>query len=215
MKRQTWAGRRGSGIKDGRYVEDFYTSKAKREGYKARSVLKLSEIDSRFGLFAPGMKVLDLGAAPGSWSQYAVEHSRGGRVVAVDLKDLDPALLPSLTYYKGDFRSRELQSGLRALGPYNLILSDMAWNTTGNRLVDTGRSLSMIEEVVSLLPELLGAGGSLLFKIFQSGGEESLASELRRDFRSFQRIRPKTVRSQSFEIYYLFRHYSGVSDPID
>ena len=211
--------------KNRNYVHDSYTDQAIRDGYKARSVFKLSEIDQRHKLLHPGMRVIDLGAAPGSWSRYVLQRicagssSKNGNVspwlCAVDLQGLEPELqrAANLTFYQADFTSPAIQqlilSQLQQHGLFDLVLSDMAPRTTGNRTVDTGRSEALLQEVLAVLPRFLKPEGNLLFKLFQGGGEQDLQKELRNIFRLCQRLKPQAVRSQSCEIYFLCKGYLG------
>lgn len=201
------------------YVCDSYTQKAKREGYRARSVYKLRQIDRLHHLLRPGMQVLELGAAPGSWSRYALQKIQAGRSKAwlccLDLQPIDKLLQksPGLHFFCGDFTdTRTQQSILQALkqrgaARFDLILSDMAPKTSGNRTVDSGASEALAEAVLAVLPIFLAPGGNLLFKLFQGGGENTLEQKLRGLFAGCKRIRPQAVRSQSFEIYFLCKGY--------
>ena len=206
-------------IKNPVYACDNYARQAKREGYRARSVYKLRQIDELHHLLRPGMQVLELGAAPGSWSRYALQQIQAGRSKAwlccLDLEPMDQLLqqLPGCTFFCGDFTdTRTQQSILQALeqrgaARFDLILSDMAPKTSGNRTVDSGASEALAEAILAVLPTFLAPGGNLLFKLFQGGGENTLEQKLRSLFAACERIRPQAVRSQSFEIYFLGKGY--------
>ncbi len=182
---------------------DFWATKARKEGYPARSVYKLQEIDERFRLIRRGMRILDLGAAPGSWSLYALKALKGtGFLTSVDLKALSlPALSRAANFLavQGDLLAEATFESLR--GPYDLIMSDAAPDTTGNRTVDTGRSAEIARGVLALAERLLAPAGSLLFKLFQGGEERDILAEVRERFESARNFKPKASRKISFETY--------------
>jgi 23S rRNA (uridine2552-2'-O)-methyltransferase len=202
---------------------DFWSLKAQKEGYPARSVYKLMEIDGKFGLLGktlPGRpRILDLGAAPGSWSLYilrrfkSVSVDAGGSVplllAAVDLQGLsrrfDKGLFDRKDFFfiQGDFGSAEVRDAVSGLGPYTVLLSDAAPATTGNRTVDTRRSLDLAEQILVYADSALAPGGSLAMKVFQGSGAEDLAARLRERFTGVRSFKPKACRSDSFEIYFL------------
>ena len=215
--------RKQTNFKNPDYVHDRYTEQALKAGYKSRSVFKLRQINAQHGILKPSMRVLELGAAPGGWSRYICEciQPSGKKLqertwlCAIDLLELDPELqhLPMVCFFQMDFTSPELKplllSYIQSDGLFDVILSDMAPGTTGNRTVDTGRSESLVGEIISLLPFFLKAGGTLLFKLFQGGGEQRIQQELHSMFASCKRLKPDAVRSQSFEIYFLCQDYNG------
>ena len=182
---------------------DFWALKAKKDGYPARSVYKLMEIDKKFSLIRPGARVLDIGAAPGSWSLWVLKRLAGqGFVAAVDLQDLSPR--PSFNNYlflRGDLFDPELRSRLVAAGPYGLVLSDAAPATTGNRLVDQAASEGLVEAVIEYAEAGLSPGGALVAKIFQGGAESALLKRLRGRFAKARGFKPEACRSESFETY--------------
>lgn len=188
---------------------DHYTQRAKREGYPARSVYKLEEIDRKQPLFGPGSSVLDLGAAPGSWSLYVSRRvGPGGKVVAVDLKPLGLRSVPeNLEALEGDLYDEAIQQRLAELGPYDAVVSDAAPATTGNRSVDTSRSAGLVEFFIYMLPGWLRPGGSFVAKLFQGGDERSLLGEARRRFESARMLKPKACRKDSFETYLIGTGY--------
>ena len=183
---------------------DSYTLRARREGYPARSVYKLEEINKTHKLIKPGDTVLDVGAAPGSWTLFTHrELLKGkGRIVAVDLNplNLDP-VPPTVTAFVGDAFSKEIRAKLVENGPYDTIISDAAPMTTGNRTVDTTRSEWLAEQVVYLAEEQLRIGGNLVIKIFQGGGQEEVLKTMRGIFTKAKAFKPKACRDDSFEIY--------------
>ena len=183
---------------------DSYTQRAHREGYPARSVYKLEEINQAHHLIKPGDSVLDVGAAPGSWTLYTHRNliKGNGRIVAVDLNPLRLDPVPStVTAFVGDAFSREIRAHLTELGPYDAIISDAAPMTTGNRTVDTTRSEWLAEQVVILASEQLRTHGNLVIKIFQGGGQEAILKTMRGMFAKAKPYKPKACRDDSFEIY--------------
>ncbi len=193
---------------------DHYTRQAKKEGYPARSVYKLQELDQRFGLIPREGSVLDIGASPGSWTLYAGRKSQGRlKLVAVDLKPLDARLADktrlSLT---GDVFSEEIREQLIEYAPYSLVMSDAAPATSGNRTVDCGRSFSLVEGIIEILPELLAPGGSFTAKIFQGGMERRLLERMQTMFTTARMNKPKACRRESFETFLVGTGFSGISE---
>ena len=190
--------------KKGRRRQDHLARKAQYDGYRARSVYKLVALDEKFNLFPRRadhagetvMRVLDLGAAPGSWTQYAVKN--GAQVVAVDLQEMRVA---GADCRQADFTDPEVVAALSSDGPFDLVLSDAAPATTGNKIVDTSRSEGLVEAIVANLPTWLIPGGKCAFKLFQGGGEQALLAALRERCDRAVLYRPKAVRSESFETY--------------
>ncbi len=197
---------------------DYWSLKAQKEGYPARSVYKLAEMDQKFGLFrgcravgGPGsFRALDIGAAPGSWSLYALRKMGGsGFLAAADLSPLsrqhDKGLFdgPNFFFLQGDITEAGNREVLVSKGPYRLIMSDVAPSTTGNRSVDTLRSLALAEAVVDYAELALEPGASLVVKVFQGGDTAEVLRRLRSLFRTAKSFKPEACRSESFETYYL------------
>lgn len=183
---------------------DSYTLRAHREGYPARSVYKLEEINTSHHLIKPGDSVLDVGAAPGSWTLFTHREllKGNGRIVAIDLNPLNLNPVPAtVTAIVGDAFSKENRARLIALGPYDAIISDAAPMTTGNRTVDTTRSEYLAEQVVLLAGEQLKEHGNLVIKIFQGGGQVEILNSMRAMFVKAKAFKPKACRDDSFEIY--------------
>jgi 23S rRNA (uridine2552-2'-O)-methyltransferase len=190
-----------------RHVADPYVRKAKALGYRSRAAFKLTEIDRTDRLFAAGQRVVDLGAAPGGWSQVAAERvGPSGRVVAVDLLELAP--LPGVTVIRGDFTDdavlREVE---RALGgaPVDLVLSDLSPNLSGVAASDQARSIHLCELAVEFGLAHLKPGGTLLVKSFQGAGFPALLQRLRGGFERVVSRKPDASRSRSSEMYLLAR----------
>ena len=181
---------------------DSYTQKAHKEGYPARSVYKLEEINASHRLIKPGDSVLDVGAAPASWTLYTHREliKGNGKIVSVDLNplSLDP-IPPTVTEFTGDAFSREIRAKLVEEGPYDAIISDAAPMTTGNRIVDTTRSEWLAEQVVILAGEQLKVHGNMVIKIFQGGGEQEVLKTMRQMFTKAKAFKPKASREDSFE----------------
>lgn len=180
---------------------DHFTKAAKARGFPARSVFKLEEIDRRVGLLRQGQKVLDLGCAPGSWSLYVSTKIGGnGRLLAVDLQPIAQAFPKNSTFVQGD--ARALSRGILAThAPYDVVLSDMAPNTTGNRLQDQIRSFELFMFAVDMAEGLGGKGSSFVGKIFMGPDFESARKRLRAVFETTRVIRPEGVRTSSFEVF--------------
>jgi 23S rRNA (uridine2552-2'-O)-methyltransferase len=191
--------------KHGRRRQDHLARRAHSEGYHARSVYKLVDIDRKYGVFSSGLTaVLDLGAAPGSWTQYAVE--RGASVLAIDLVHMDVA---GATCIAGDFTEPEMVARLAEEGPFDLVMSDAAPATTGNKVVDTGRSEALVESILWNLPQWLAPEGFCIAKIFQGGGEQNLRREFQTRFERAHLFRPPAVRKESFETYLVGIGFQG------
>ncbi len=184
---------------------DFWALKAKKEGYPARSVYKLEEIVAKFGLMKAGSTpaILDIGAAPGSWSLWILRRLAGaGKLAAVDIQDLGIAPPDAnFSFIKGSILDEAIRARLRELGPYSLVVSDAAPSTTGNRLVDQSRSEELVESVTDLALEVLAPGGSLVMKIFQGGEEKRLITGLKAHFTQARGFKPEACRAISFETY--------------
>ncbi|MDR2921744.1 MAG: RlmE family RNA methyltransferase [Treponema sp.] len=189
--------------------QDHWQLKAKKEGYPARSVYKLKEMDEKFGLIKPRITILDLGAAPGSWSLYILRKIPGASLVSVDLSPLsreyDKCLFDgeNFSFIRGDFTAPPVRDGIISRGPYNLIISDAAPATTGNRVVDTSRSLELAEAAALYAETALSSGGSLAIKVFQGGDTRELLKRLGGLFKTAKSYKPQACRSDSFETYYL------------
>jgi 23S rRNA (uridine2552-2'-O)-methyltransferase len=196
---------------------DHWSLRAQKEGYPARSVYKLMEMDGKFGLLdtpdrAGRVRVLDLGAAPGSWSLYALRKFAGKKnrsLTAVDLSPLSARHGPGFFdggqcfFIRGDMTAPEIREAVLARGPFSLILSDAAPATTGNRSVDAFRSLELAETALSYAEAALSPGGALAVKVFQGGDAQGLLKKIRGLFESGRSFKPQACRGESFETYYL------------
>ena len=189
-----------------RQLNDPYVQEAKRAGYRARSVFKLEEIDARFALIDKGAPVVDLGAAPGSWSQYAAQQ--GARVVALDLLPMDP--IQGVEILEGDFLEPATQAALTARlgGKVATVLSDIAPDATGRRLVDRLKAEAVGEAVVGFACAVLDNDGKLLIKLVK-GAETAVMDMARAHFAKLRLLRPKATRSDSSETYLLATGFRG------
>lgn len=190
------------------HVNDPYVQQAQKEGWRSRALFKLKEIDGRDRLLKPGMIVVDLGAAPGSWSQYAAKRIQpGGRLIALDLLDFAP--LPGVEFIQGDFREdavlERLKSSL-AGRQADLVLSDMAPNMTGIAATDSVQVLSLAELTLEFARENLKPGGDLLVKVFQGAGFMELRRAMQAVFASLATRKPAASRDRSAELYLLARN---------
>ncbi|MCL2382301.1 MAG: RlmE family RNA methyltransferase [Treponema sp.] len=195
---------------------DHLSLKAHKEGYPARSVYKLKEMDEKFGLLKPArrkaqapFKVLDLGAAPGSWSLYVLRKISPVSLVSVDLSPLsrqyDQGLFDrqDFVFMQGDFTAAEVRAAILSHGPYDLVLSDAAPATTGNRSVDTLRSLELAGTVLDYAGAALAEAGNVALKVFQGGDTGTLLKKMRGLFETGKSFKPQACRSESFETYYV------------
>lgn len=193
---------------------DHYTDLAKKEGYPARSVYKLQEINQKQLVVHRAARVLDVGAAPGSWSLWLSRHlGPGGEVVAVDLNPLDLDSLPAnLTEITGDIYDEQIQRRIAAAAPFDAVVSDAAPATSGNRTIDTSRSAGLVEFLIYMLPSWLVPEGNFVAKIFQGGEEQQLLRTLREQFSSAKMFKPKACRKDSFETYLIGTGYRRQTD---
>ncbi len=197
-----------------RQLNDPYVAKAKREGYRSRAAYKLLEIDDKFRLLKPGQTVVDLGAAPGGWSKIAAQRvgaAEGkGRVVAIDL--LEMGEIPGVQFAQLDFHAVDAPAKLRAMlggGRADVVLSDMAANTTGHRKTDQLRIVGLVEIAAAFAAEVLNPGGAFLAKVFQSGADTELLAQLKRDFAVVKHVKPAASRQDSSERYVLATGFRG------
>jgi len=189
-----------------RQLNDPYVARAKREGLRSRAAYKLIEIDDKAKLLKRGTRVIDLGAAPGGWSQAAAKRVGSpthGRVVAIDILQMEP--LVGVDFVQLDFLAPEAPEKLKAMlgGPAALVLSDMAANATGHRKTDHLKIVALVEAAAEFAREVLAPGGAFLAKVLQGGTEASLLAVLKRDFASVKHVKPAASRSDSSELYLL------------
>ena len=182
---------------------DFWSKKAFSEGYPARSVYKLQEIDQKFGMIKKNYKVLDLGAAPGSWTTFLLRQMEGsGKVVSCDLNPLSKSVKgENLVFIQGDLQAKEIFDKIKTEGLFDLVVCDAAPLTTGNRVVDTARSSGLVKMAIWYAETMLKTGGNFAVKIFQNGDQQALLKKMREVFSNAKGFKPQACRSESFETY--------------
>jgi 23S rRNA (uridine2552-2'-O)-methyltransferase len=197
-----------------RQLNDPYVAQAKREGLRSRAAFKLIEIDDKYHFLKPGITVVDLGAAPGGWSQVAAKRvgttNGRGKIVAIDLLEMPE--IPGVSFAQLDFLADDAPARLLAMmdGRADVVLSDMAPNTTGHRKTDQLRILGLVEGAVAFASEVLNPGGTFVAKVFQSGADATLMTELKRDFATVKHVKPASSRKDSSERYVLATGFRGV-----
>ena len=196
-----------------RQLNDPYVAQAKREGYRSRAAYKLIEIDDKYKILKRGERIIDLGAAPGGWSQVAAErvgeHGGRARVIAIDLLAMDP--IEGVEFRQMDFHDRKAPQQLREWldGLANGVLSDMAANATGHRKTDQLRIIGLVELAADFASEVLAPGGFFLAKVLQGGAEGELLARLKREFATVRHVKPKASRADSAELYMLATGFRG------
>jgi 23S rRNA (uridine2552-2'-O)-methyltransferase len=191
-----------------RQLNDPYVAAARASGYRSRAAYKLAEIDAKHKLLKPGMRVLDLGAAPGGWSQVAAAKVKageagGGQVLAVDIHAMEP--LPGVMLLQLDFLAQESEEEIEAAlgGKADAVLSDMAAPATGHKATDHLRVIALCEAALAFAVTILAEGGSFLCKVLQGGTEGELLATMKRHFRTVRHVKPPASRSDSSELYVL------------
>ena len=204
-----------------RQLNDPYVARAKRDGYRSRAAYKLLEIDDRHRILKPGGRVVDLGAAPGGWSQVAAarvgrENGRG-RVLGIDLLEMDP--LPGVDFAVLDFTDERAPAELRAMlgGGADVVMSDMAANATGHKRTDHLKIMGLAEMAAEFARAVLEPGGAFVAKVLQGGTENALLADLKRDFAAVRHLKPAASRSDSAELYVLATGFRGgsLNEPAD
>jgi 23S rRNA (uridine2552-2'-O)-methyltransferase len=201
-----------------RQLNDPYVAQARREGFRSRAAYKLIEIDGKYKLFKPGQKIVDLGAAPGGWSQVAATRTMAregrGRVIAIDLLEMDP--IEGVEFRQMDFHDPEAPRQLREWlgGLADGALSDMAANATGHRKTDQLRIVGLVELAADFASEVLAPGGFFLAKVLQGGAEGELLARLKREFTTVRHVKPKASRADSAELYLLATGFRGAATKV-
>lgn len=196
-----------------RQLNDPYVARAKREGFRGRAAFKLIEIDDKHRFLKQGARVVDLGAAPGGWSQVAAKRvgaaDRKGKVVAIDLLPMVP--LAGVEFIARDFLDPRAPDEIKALlgGPADVVLSDMAANATGHRRTDHLKIMALAEAAADFAREVLTPGGAFLCKVLQGGTETALLASLKRDFAGVKHVKPSASRADSAELYLLATGFRG------
>jgi 23S rRNA (uridine2552-2'-O)-methyltransferase len=196
-----------------RQLNDPYVAQAKRDGYRSRAAYKLIEIDDKHHFLKPGLTVVDLGAAPGGWSQIAAKRvgavNRKGKVIAIDLLEMPE--IPGVSFAQLDFLANDAPAKLIEMigGRADVVLSDMAANTTGHRKTDQLRIIGLVENAAAFAADVLNPGGTFVAKVFQSGADADLLAQLKRDFATVKHVKPASSRQDSSERYVLAMGFRG------
>ena len=203
------ATRRSSGAWKQRQERDPYVRMARRDGWRSRAVYKLEQIDQKERILRPHMTCVDLGAAPGSWSQFVTERLAGNvRIVALDILEMDS--LPSVEFIQGDFtEAAVLERLVNALGDakVDLVMSDMAPNISGNKAIDQPKSMYLVELALDLTRKILKHKGNFVCKLFQGAGADAFIVDARATFATVKVMKPKASRAGSSEVYLVARSY--------
>lgn len=193
-------------------VKDFYFQKAKKENFLARSIYKLEEIDKKFHIIKAGDHVLDLGYHPGSWIQYASQKiGPAGVVTGIDIKEVNKQLLnlKNVKLFEKDIFSVTEIGDLELIDKVDVLLSDMAPNTTGIKSVDQDRSLNLVEAVFEFMPKVLKSGGNFVIKVFDSAQAQTYLKSKKQIFKEFDFLKPKSTRSVSKEFFVIGKHFKA------
>jgi 23S rRNA (uridine2552-2'-O)-methyltransferase len=185
-----------------RQLNDPYVAEAKARGYRSRAAFKLIELDDKFHFLKPGARILDLGAAPGGWSQVAQQRAgREARIVGADILEIEP--LAGVSFLKLDMQAAEAPEAIRAAlgGPADIVLTDMASPTTGHRATDHIRTLALFETALETAEDVLKPGGTFVGKVFQGGATPQLLARVKKSFREVKHVKPPASRAQSVELF--------------
>ncbi len=190
-----------------RHLNDPYVVEAQKKGYRSRAAFKLLQLDEKTHILKPGKLIIDLGCAPGGWTQIA--SLKGAKVVGIDLLPMEP--IKGATIYQGDFTDPFLQKQIidSCTRKVDVILSDMAPDTTGHKQTDHLRIMALLEKVVAFAMNMLAPGGSLIMKTFQGGTEETLLKDIKRYFEKVKHVKPAASRKESNEIYLVALNFKG------
>jgi 23S rRNA (uridine2552-2'-O)-methyltransferase len=192
-----------------RQLNDPYVAAARSKGFRSRSAFKLVELDEKFHFLKKGARVLDLGAAPGGWSQVAA--SAGATVVAADVLEMEP--IPHVTFFQADLTDSGVPAMLKQAldGPADIVLSDMAAPTTGHRATDHIRTIALVEIALAVAEDVLKPGGVFVGKVFQGGSSNELLARLKKSFREVKHVKPPASRAESVELYVVALGFKGAS----
>jgi len=190
-----------------RQLNDPYVAKARSSGYRSRAAFKLVELDEKFRFLKKGQRVLDLGSAPGGWSQVAA--ARGATIVAADVLVMDE--IPGVTFFQADLTDPDVPAMLKKElgGPADLVLTDMAAPTTGHRATDHIRTIALVEIALEVAEDCLTPGGAFVGKVFQGGSSNELLARLKKNFREVKHVKPPASRAESVELYVVALGFKG------
>ncbi len=199
-----------------RQINDPYVALAKQKGYRSRASFKILEINDKFKIFKKGNKVLDLGSAPGGWSQVISEKVGKDNILAVDILDMQQ--LPGVKFIQQDFLAPEAEKRIMdEIGgeKYDVVMSDMAANTTGNKDIDHIRTSALVEEAFNFSLKVLKENGTFIAKVFQGGTEPKLFSEMKQKFKNVKHFKPNSSRKESVEMYVIAQGYKPTANQQD
>ena len=196
-----------------RQLNDPYVKAAKAEGYRSRAAFKLTELDERFGLLKGVKRAIDLGAAPGGWTQVLLRKQPRARIAAIDLLAMDD--IPGVTIFQKDFLDDDAPEVLMAAvdGPPDLVMSDMAANTVGHRQTDQIRTMALVETAIQFAVETLVPGGAFVAKVFAGGADPAIVAQLKRHFTAVKHAKPPASRKESSEWYLVAQGFKGRIEP--
>ncbi len=191
-----------------RHLNDPYVQKAQLDGYRARSAYKIAELDDKYKLLGPGMKIVDLGAAPGGWAQVAIERG-ATRVIGIDILPMEP--LAGAEFIEMDFNDNEAPARLKELldGQADVVLSDLAPNTIGHKATDHLRQVAIVELAIHFAIEVLKPGGAFVAKVFQGGTQHELLALLKQNFKTIKHVKPPSSRKGSSEWFVVAQGFKG------
>jgi 23S rRNA (uridine2552-2'-O)-methyltransferase len=213
VKVRTARGRKNSSTRWlSRQLNDPYVAKAQRDGYRSRAAYKLIEIEERFHFMKPGAMIIDLGAAPGSWTQVAFEYvgAKRGRVIGIDLLEVEP--IAGAQFLQGDFLEQDDFKKLQEMvgaEKVDIVLSDMAASSTGHKQTDHIKIIALCEAALEFACDILKPGGTFLAKVLQGGGDNELLIELKKNFNKVKHIKPPASRKDSAEMYVFATDFKG------
>jgi 23S rRNA (uridine2552-2'-O)-methyltransferase len=193
-----------------RQLNDPYVHAAKSKGYRSRAAFKLIELDSKFHFLKKGARVLDLGAAPGGWTQVAAQRiGETGHIVAIDILEMEP--MPGVEIFHADLTDPEIPAQLKQAlrGAADVVLSDMAASTTGHRATDHLRTIALLEAAIELAEDVLKPGGIFIGKAFQGGATGDLLARIKKSFRDVKHVKPPASRAESVELYLIAQGFKG------
>lgn len=193
-----------------RQLNDPYVAEAKRAGYRSRAAFKLIQLDEKYHFLGKGKRIVDLGCAPGGWTQVAAERNKGvGEIVGIDLLETEP--IKGAVLLQHDFTDPEAADKIKSLlhGPADIVLSDMAANTTGVQNIDHLRSIGLVETAYEFAKEILVIGGIFIAKVFQGGTEAKLLTDMKKNFAKVSHYKPDASRQDSVEMYVVAQGYKG------
>ncbi len=190
-----------------RQLNDPYVAAAKSAGYRSRAAFKLVELDQKFRFLKKGARILDLGAAPGGWSQVAA--AKGATVVAADVLEMEE--IPGVTFFRADLTDPDVPQMLKQAlaGPADIVLTDMAAPTTGHRATDHIRTIALVEIALEVALDVLKPGGTFVGKVFQGGSSNELLARLKKNFREVKHVKPPASRQESVELYVVAAGFKG------